>query len=210
MLPRTVAEVSPLDPLLLLPLPHDLPTPPELALDQVLADIAAQLNQLNHPSDITLLTSRMRMLTRHAQVLLNSARVGAAEARERLDTVDVSLKGVEYEHDRVRDEIAKCLRYSYVFGQRQQLKETGRSIQTWIFPMQKSSLQVPQSRSVRFPDKEETIIYVSARRVLRVRSDDRTSRARVGGDQEAGGAGHVVEERARKPDQGQEGDQAQV
>ncbi len=54
----------------------------------------------------------MRQITRRAQVLLNVARVGAAEAREGLDKVDVDLRGVEYERDRVREEIERCEDYA--------------------------------------------------------------------------------------------------
>jgi uncharacterized protein (DUF3084 family) len=38
--------------------------------------------------------------------------VGAAEAREQLDNVDVELRGVEYERNRVREEMDKCEEYS--------------------------------------------------------------------------------------------------
>jgi THO complex subunit 5 len=54
----------------------------------------------------------MRQVMRSGQVLLNAARHGAAEAREGLDRVDVELRGVEYERERVREEIALCGDYA--------------------------------------------------------------------------------------------------
>ncbi|CAD6586081.1 MAG: hypothetical protein TREMPRED_004325, partial [Tremellales sp. Tagirdzhanova-0007] len=48
-------------------------------------------------------------------VLLNASRVGAAEARDGLDRVDVDLRGVEYERDRVREEIERCEDYTSAF-----------------------------------------------------------------------------------------------
>lgn len=113
MVQRVISESSSLDPLLLLPVPEKLPPSPYNSLDPLLAEINAILKDPPALS-ITLLTSQMRMLSRHAQVLLNAARVGAAEARSQLDTVDVTLKGVEYERERVKDEIAKCLNYTFV------------------------------------------------------------------------------------------------
>lgn len=56
----------------------------------------------------------MRQITRNAQVLLNAARLGAAEAREELDGVDVRLREVEYERNRVREETQRCMDYESV------------------------------------------------------------------------------------------------
>jgi THO complex subunit 5 len=60
---------------------------------------------------MTVLTSQMRQITRRSQVLLNAAREGTAQMRYRLDVVDSELRGVEYEHDRVRQEIEQCEEY---------------------------------------------------------------------------------------------------
>lgn len=43
---------------------------------------------------------------------MNAARAGTAEARAGLDVVDVDLRTVEYERDRVRDEINRCAEYA--------------------------------------------------------------------------------------------------
>lgn len=47
-------------------------------------------------------------------MLLNAARLGAAEAREELDGVDVKLREVEYERNRVREETQRCMDYESV------------------------------------------------------------------------------------------------
>ena len=111
MLPPTIADASPLDPLLLLPLPKNLP--PSLPPD--LDPLLAALNDPTSPvNSVTLLTAQMRQITRRGHVLLNAARVGASEARAELDKVDVDLRGVEYELNRVREEIEKCEGYEWV------------------------------------------------------------------------------------------------
>ncbi|EIW71957.1 hypothetical protein TREMEDRAFT_70597 [Tremella mesenterica DSM 1558] len=54
----------------------------------------------------------MRRITRHSQILLNAARAGSSEAREKLDKGDVELRETEYERERVREEIEKCMDYA--------------------------------------------------------------------------------------------------
>lgn len=114
MIPSKVSEASPLDPLLLLPLPKRLPSSPLGDVEPLLAALEPHLSAVPGPSNIPirLITAHMRQITRRAQVLLNAARVGTAEAREGLDRVDVDLRGVEYERDRVREEIERCEDYA--------------------------------------------------------------------------------------------------
>jgi THO complex subunit 5 len=117
VLPSTVSDPSPLDPLLLFPLPTKLPASPTTDLAPLVAALEAHL--ANSPADsdtnshvsTTLLAAQMRQITRRAHILLNAARVGAAEARAKLDSIDVDLRGVEYERDRVAEEIEKCEAY---------------------------------------------------------------------------------------------------
>lgn len=113
VLPTSISQPSPLDPLLLLPLPKSLPASPAGDLDPLLSAVDAHLDPSSPmPSyPIALLTSHMRQITRRTQILMNAARVGAAEARQELDQADVDLRGVEYERDRVRDEIERCEDY---------------------------------------------------------------------------------------------------
>jgi THO complex subunit 5 len=118
VLPSSISDPSPLDPLLLVPLPAVLPTSPLPSLPPLISALDSHLTTL--PNDapntdalpIPLLTTQMRQVTRSGQVLLNAARHGAAEAREGLDRVDVELRGVEYERERVREEIALCGDYA--------------------------------------------------------------------------------------------------
>ncbi|KAL7424558.1 hypothetical protein Q5752_000242 [Cryptotrichosporon argae] len=114
MVPSEIHDVSPLDPLLLLPVPGRPPSP-SASLLPVLSSIRALASAPSSPagpSKVPLLTSHMRLLTRNSQVLLNAGRVRAAEARDALDRVDVGLREVEYERARVRDEIAACEAYA--------------------------------------------------------------------------------------------------
>jgi THO complex subunit 5 len=111
MVQREINEISSLDPLLLLPVPDKLPASPESSLEPLLDQINAVLEG-RQTTSIALLTAQMRILSRHAQILLNAARVRAADARQGLDQVDVHLKGVEYERERVKDETIKCLSYT--------------------------------------------------------------------------------------------------
>ena len=112
VLPSTISEVSPLDPLLLLPLPHPLPPSPLPDLEPLLATLNANLSSSDPTIPMAVLTTHMRKINRHAQILLNAARVAAAGAREGLDRVDVELRGVEYERNRVQEEMERCREYA--------------------------------------------------------------------------------------------------
>jgi hypothetical protein len=115
VVPLTIGEASSLDPSLILPLPSKLPTDPTLALQTISSAIEAQLDpSLPSSSKLSMpvITAQMRQITRNSQILVNAARLGAAEAREELDRVDVDLRGVEYERVRVRDEISRCAEYA--------------------------------------------------------------------------------------------------
>jgi len=118
VLPTEIHEASSLDPLLLLPLPASLPPNPTPAIQPLLQSLEAHLNTASSSSSkslpIQLITAQLRQVTRNSQILLNAARVGAAEARSRLEEVDVGLRGVEYERARVKEEIEKCLDYTLV------------------------------------------------------------------------------------------------
>lgn len=115
MIPSTIAEASPLDPLILLPLPDRLPQSPASTgqLDALVSSLSEHLTTNHGDRNIPLpvISAGMRGATRNAQVLMNAARVGAAEARAHLDQVDVGLRTVEYELARVRDEMARCMEY---------------------------------------------------------------------------------------------------
>jgi hypothetical protein len=122
VLPTTIAEPSPLDPLLLLPLPESLPPPPGADLDALVVQLRNHIDTIDSPADaaaaagsstlpLPVLSAGMRSANRNAQVLMNAARSGAAEARGRLDEVDVDLRTAEYELARVRDEMALCMEY---------------------------------------------------------------------------------------------------
>lgn len=115
VVPLTIDETSPLDPSLILPLPSKLPSDPTLSLQTLCSAIEAQLDPSLPSSSklaIPVITAQMRQVTRNSQILVNAARVGAAEARDQLDRVDVDLRGVEYERVRVRDEISRCAEYA--------------------------------------------------------------------------------------------------
>ncbi|WWC64498.1 uncharacterized protein I303_107108 [Kwoniella dejecticola CBS 10117] len=122
VLPKTILGPSPLDPLLLLPIPSPLPSSPQPDLDPLLQAIQSHIDSpspLVPDNDlaggeipITVLTSAIRQITRKSQILLNNARNGVAESRNQLDNVDEDLRGVEYELTRVRDEIRKCSEYA--------------------------------------------------------------------------------------------------
>ncbi|ADV24039.1 hypothetical protein I315_04119 [Cryptococcus gattii Ru294] len=118
-IPHTIQEQHPADSLLLLPIPEKLPPSPLPALPSLISAfdpyIDASKASSSSPEDesiaLPVLTSSMRQITRNAQVLLNAARLGAAEAREELDGVDVKLREVEYERNRVREETQRCMDY---------------------------------------------------------------------------------------------------
>ncbi|KAE8539465.1 hypothetical protein D1P53_004566 [Cryptococcus gattii VGV] len=118
-IPHTIREQHPADPLLLLPIPEKLPPSPLPALPSLISAFDPYIDASNasssSPEDesiaLPVLTSSMRQITRNAQVLLNAARLGAAEAREELDGVDVKLREVEYERNRVREETQRCMNY---------------------------------------------------------------------------------------------------
>ena len=112
VLPSTIFEASPLDPLLLLPLPDPLPPSPLPDLETLLATLNGNLSSPDPMIPMTVFTAQMRKVTRHAQILLNAARVAAAGAREGLDRVVVELRGVEYERNRVQEEIERCRKYA--------------------------------------------------------------------------------------------------
>ncbi|KIR34059.1 hypothetical protein I352_03292 [Cryptococcus deuterogattii MMRL2647] len=121
-IPHTIQEQHPADPLLLLPIPEKLPPSPLPALPSLISAfdpyIDASKASSSSPEDesiaLPVLTSSMRQITRNAQVLLNAARLSAAEAREELDGVDVKLREVEYERNRVREETQRCMDYESV------------------------------------------------------------------------------------------------
>lgn len=115
VVPLTIGASSPLDPSLILPIPSKLPTNPASALETLSSAIEAQLDPSLPSSSklpIPVITAQMRQITRNSQISVNAARFGAAQAREELDTVDVDLRGVEYERVRVRDEISRCAEYA--------------------------------------------------------------------------------------------------
>jgi THO complex subunit 5 len=115
VLPSSIQDVSPLDPLLVLPIPSFLPPSPLPVIQPIINAIHEQIYPTSEASSsklpMTVLTSQMRQITRRSQVLLNAAREGTAQMRYRLDVVDSELRGVEYEHDRVRQEIEQCEEY---------------------------------------------------------------------------------------------------
>ncbi|OWZ72628.1 hypothetical protein AYX14_01953 [Cryptococcus neoformans] len=118
-IPHAIQEQHPSDPLLLLPLPEKLPPSPLPALPSLISAFdpyidpskASSSSSENESIALPVLTSSMRQIARNAQVLLNAARLGAAEAREELDGVDVRLREVEYERNRVREETQRCMDY---------------------------------------------------------------------------------------------------
>jgi hypothetical protein len=115
VLPITIAEVPSLDPLLVLPIPKTLPPRPTQIINPLVDAIHEQLYPTSYASSsklpMTVLTAQMRQTTRRSQVLLNAARDGTARSRRNLDELDSSLRGVEYERDRVGQEIAQCEDY---------------------------------------------------------------------------------------------------
>ncbi|WWD03725.1 hypothetical protein V865_001781 [Kwoniella europaea PYCC6329] len=111
VLPKTISSPSPLDPLLLLPIPSPLPPSPQPDLDPLVNSITSHIDSTEGQIPITVLTSAIRQITRKSQILLNAARVNAAQARDELDNVDEELREVEYESTRVNDEMRKCSEY---------------------------------------------------------------------------------------------------
>lgn len=115
VVPLHIGDPSPLDPSLVLPIPSKLPHDPTLALETLSAAIEAQLDP-SVPSSSKLpmqvITAQMRLIHRNAQITVNAARAGTAESRAKLDEVDVNLRTIEYERDRVRDEINRCAEYA--------------------------------------------------------------------------------------------------
>jgi THO complex subunit 5 len=113
VVPLHIGDPSPLDPSLVLPIPSKLPQDPTLALETLSAAIEAQLDP-SIPSSSKLpmqvITAQMRLIHRNAQISLNAARAGTAESRTRLD--EVNLRTIEYERDRVRDEVNRCADYA--------------------------------------------------------------------------------------------------
>lgn len=117
VVPLHIGDPSPLDPSLVLPIPSKLPSDPTQALEILSKAIEAQLDPSIPSSSripIQVITAQIRSLHRDAQILLNAARSGTAVERARLDGVDVDLRTIEYERDRVRDEINRCAEYAYV------------------------------------------------------------------------------------------------
>ncbi|WVR00129.1 hypothetical protein IAU59_007271 [Kwoniella sp. CBS 9459] len=118
VLPRRIDEPSPLDPLILLPIPDTLPASPQADLDPLLSTILTQLGPPDETKDetgqspMTALTASIRAITRKSQILLNAARSSVAQERDVLDQSDSVLRGVEYERERVREEIERCKDYS--------------------------------------------------------------------------------------------------
>jgi hypothetical protein len=115
VLPSSIGQPSPLDASLVLPLPNKLPQNPRDVLETLYGAIEAQLDPATASSSkipIPVITAQMRLVQRNAQAMMNAARTGTAEARAGLDEVDVDLRMVEYERDRVRDEINRCAEYA--------------------------------------------------------------------------------------------------
>nr|ODN91739.1 hypothetical protein L203_00990 [Cryptococcus depauperatus CBS 7841] len=108
-IPSVIQDQDPADPLLLLPIPEQLPFSPVSGLPAIVSAIDAYLTDAvsSDVPSMPVIASVIRQATRNAQSLLNAARAGAAEAREELDQVDVRLREVEYERDRVRKETEK-------------------------------------------------------------------------------------------------------
>lgn len=111
MLPRTI-DPSPHDPLLLRPLPTQLPPDPSA----LVSELAAQLHSLIDSSDadpvlLNTLAAGMRHATRSAQSTVNAGRVHSADARSALDDADADLRAVMYELGKVREAIAECDAY---------------------------------------------------------------------------------------------------
>lgn len=118
VVPRIVDPQDTLDPLLLLPVPEHLPADPSKQIPALLSLLEPHF-QPTSPNDAssskvppTLITSQMRAINRHSYMLLNAARVDAARMREDLDRKDTKLRGVEYERNRIREEIARCTEYT--------------------------------------------------------------------------------------------------
>lgn len=119
VLPTTITPPDTKDPLILYPIPAQLPPSPAPALASLLASFQPLLDTkgtLDNADKIStppspLLTTQMRAINRHSHMLLNAARAETAQARYDLDQADTALRGVEYERARVLDEIAKCEEY---------------------------------------------------------------------------------------------------
>lgn len=114
VLPRTIAEASAQDPLLLLPLPDKLPPSPADQLQALASALQAHIAKSPDALPLPAITGGMRTVTRNAQVLVNAARVGASDARAELDKEDIALRTTEYELARVREQMEQCRAYEWV------------------------------------------------------------------------------------------------
>ncbi|WWC91793.1 uncharacterized protein L201_006740 [Kwoniella dendrophila CBS 6074] len=114
VLPKRISSPSPLDPLLLLPIPSELPSSPLPDLDPLLNAIQQHIypTEVEENIPITSLTAAIRQITRKSQILLNASRYKVAESRDELDKIDEKLREIEYERTRVIDEIHKCSEYA--------------------------------------------------------------------------------------------------
>ncbi|ORY33372.1 hypothetical protein BCR39DRAFT_519489 [Naematelia encephala] len=111
-LPSSIGPPAANDPLVVLPLPAQLPSPYPPDFDPLLDALQSYIaNPSQCPIPVQVLTSQMRQLTRRSHVLLNAARVGTSDARAELDELDVDLRTVEYERDRVATAIDRCENY---------------------------------------------------------------------------------------------------
>lgn len=110
VVPTDLAGPSPLDPLVLLPVPPSLPPNPTSDLESLLASFETALaSQPDIP--LPVLTAQMRLINRNAHILLNAARHNTSLARDELDKADLELRGVEYELGKVREETKRCEEY---------------------------------------------------------------------------------------------------
>ncbi|KAI9634167.1 uncharacterized protein MKK02DRAFT_28845 [Dioszegia hungarica] len=114
VLPSQILPQHQTDPLVTLPLPSPLPPSPLPALSTLLAHFDTLLADPSGSKNVVppmMIATAMRQINRDAHALLNAGRVGAAESRAELDRRDTVLRGVEYERNRIREEIERCLEY---------------------------------------------------------------------------------------------------
>ncbi|WWC72087.1 uncharacterized protein I206_106047 [Kwoniella pini CBS 10737] len=161
VLPKTIYPPSPLDPLLLLPIPENLPISPQSDLDPLLDVIQSHIKHSpfdgkekieNEEIPITVLTSSIRQITRKSQILLNKSRNGVAESRNKLDLVDEDLRSLEYELTRVRDEIKKCSEYAPAYEEMEL-----PSVEEYLAQAEESALNALPSKDSEEYDHELTI-----------------------------------------------------
>jgi hypothetical protein len=114
VLPSQILPQHQTDPLVTLPLPSPLPPSPLPALSTLLTHFDTLLADPSGSKNVVppmMIATAMRQINRDAHALLNAGRVNAAESRAELDGRDTVLRGVEYERNRIREEIERCLEY---------------------------------------------------------------------------------------------------